>query len=223
MSKQFYCEIDKSVFSTEEELLKHIKKKFVKVFENKDHEPNDLLSTLQREFPDYEVHIREGGGWYSEYVIELSKGNGTITQHFGSDGRDPGFRQNNPLKIEQLFNQINEKIDTYESILRQVDEKYSFAKFEFQGFTYGYSDDEHSYAFEFKVKESDQSAIEQYFPYEDELDDFINSLNKYFVKVLEGKPDSFYDDGYFIDYSIDGVQIGKMMTKKKVRLEVIED
>lgn len=223
MTKQYYCEIDKSVFSTEDELLKHIKNNYVKVFENKGYEPNDLLSTLQRNFPDYEIHIREGRGWYSEYVIELSKDSGTINQHFGSDGRDTDYSKDNPIKVKQLISQIKEKIDTYESIIKEVKQKYNFADFQFHSFTYGYSNDEHSYTFSFRVNENDPWDSEEYFPYEDEISDFIVSLNKYFVRVLEGKPQSYDEDGYFMDYLIDGIRIENIMSKNKVRLEVIEE
>lgn len=222
MTKRYYCEMDKSVFSTEDELIKHIRSNYVHVFEGKDHEVSDLLTSLQNEFPDYEINIREGSGWYAQYIVELTKGESTVTQHYGEKSDDSYYNLNKPSRYDQLIVQIKEKINTYEAILRQVKEKYKFFAFEFKGFSYGYSEDEHSYTFSFKVNENDPWDSEEFYPYNMNTGEFVNKLNKYFVTVLEGKPENFYDDGYFIDYTIDGVEIGMMMTNKKVRLEIIE-
>lgn len=223
MSKQYYCEFDKSVFSTEEELIKHIKDNYVQVFEGKINNVSDILTRLQKEFPDYEIQIKEGKGWYAQFIIELSKGGSTISQYYGSDKIGSDYSRSNPKEFDSLIEHIQEKINTYETIIKKVSERYNFAAFKFVSYDYGYSEDEHSYRFIFKVKEQDSWDTEEYYPYIEEIDEFINGLSKYFVRVLEGEPRVYHDYGYFIDYTIDGVRIEQMMSKKKVRLEVLED
>lgn len=222
MTKQYYCEMDKSVFSTEEELINHIKNRYVKVFEGKDHEPSDLLTSLQNEFPEYEINIKEGTGWYTQYIITLTKGDSTINQYYGNDKRRSEYNHDKPSTYNEMVKEIKAKISTYKNVVKRVSELYNFAEFYFAGYEYGYSEDEHSYRFVFKVHENDVWDSEDFHPYEMEINEFINDLNKYFVKVLEGEPNAFHDDGYFSDYTIDGVKIGMMMSNKRVRLEVIE-
>jgi hypothetical protein len=223
MTKQYYCNMDNSVFSTEEELIEHIKKNYVKVFEGKNHAVSNLLASLQNDFPDWEIHIKEGSGWYSQYIIELTKDGSTITQYYGNVKNDSYYNQDKPSQYSDVVKEIRDKISTYTNILEKVKTLYSFTEFKFSSYTYGYSTDEHSYCFNFKVNENDAWDSEEFYHYENELDDFIADLKKYFIRVVEGKPESFYDGGYFADYTIDGVKIGLMMNKKKVRLEVLEE
>lgn len=219
MSKQYYCEMDNSVFSTEEELIEHIKQNYVKVLENKTTSVSELLSELQKEFPDYEVHIKEGNGWYADYRIYLKKGNSEIEQDFGNKGNNH-FK--NPETIEEVLMDINEKINIVESIVKSATNRYHFKDFSFVDYTYGYSVDEHCYRFKFKLHGSNEIHEEYYYPYESEPEEFVAELERYFVKVLEGKPQMYREDGYFEDYTINGVRIEHMMNSKKVRLEVIE-
>lgn len=221
MSKQYYCEMDKSVFSTEEELIQHIKDRYVKVFENKDHEPSDLLSKLKRDFPEYEINIKEGKGWFAQYVIELRKGNSKIYQHYGNY-EDPDYRRYNPTEYNELVNQIIEKIGMGAYILLKLNTIYEFHEVNFLGYSYGYSEDEHSFDFEFKLNEDNEYITENFYPYNLEIDEFIAGFRQYFATVLEGTPSDYRDGGYFLDYTIDGVQIGEIMKNKKVRLEVLE-
>lgn len=222
MPKRYYCKMDKSVFSTEEELLKHIRSKYVQVFEGKDHEVSDLLYSLQNDFPDYEINIEDGSGWFAQYKITLTKNKGIITEYYGSVDNKSPYNLNKPMQYNQLVESVKEKINTYEAILKEVKEKYNFHTFDFKSFSYGYSEDEHSFNFSYKVNENDPLNIEEFYPYDIELEEYVGRLNKYFVKALEGKPSNFYDDGYFVDYTIDGIEIGMLMANKKVRLEVVE-
>ncbi len=223
MSKQYYCKMDNSVFSTEEELINHIRNRYVQVLENKDHEPSDLLHKLQKEFPDYEVHIKDGAGWYSQYVITLSKDGLEIDQYYGNDERDSVYNYGKPSSYADVIKELKEKINEYEYIVKRVKETYNFTEFKFSSYTYGYSNDEHCYKFVFKANEFDPWDSIEYYPSKSEAFEFVYELKKYFVKKLEGKPERFYDGSYFTDYTIDGVEIGIIMdSNKKVRLEVIE-
>ncbi|RYI30461.1 hypothetical protein EVU96_08595 [Bacillus infantis] len=224
MTKQYYCEMDDSFFSTEEDLIKHIKNKYVKVFEGKEHSPSDLLAALQKEFPDYQVSIRDGVGWYAQYIITLENEDSVIDQYYGEDDRlDYSSIKSAPSKYYSMIEELKSKINTVEYITNKVNELYNFAEFKFNRFSYGYSQDEHSYSFSFKVNKEDSWDSEEFYPYNLDEDEFIGELNKYFVTLLEGKPFPFHDDsGYFDDYTINGTKIGMMMRNKKVRLEVIE-
>lgn len=220
MNKQYYCEMDKSVFSTEDALLKHLRDNYVKVFENKDYKSSDLLHQLQTRFPEYEVSIKDGNGWYSQYMIKLSKDDSVIEQMFGKKGSND-YNDTNPDTYNQLIASLEEKIATLQTVIKTVDEKFSFAAFEFDKYDYGYSDDEHCYTFRYKVNKDDEWDHERFYHYVNSEDKFINNLRKYFVTVLEGAPDTYYEDGYFMGYCINGVNIEQMMSRNKVRLEVI--
>jgi hypothetical protein len=218
MSKQYYCEMDKSVFSTEEELIKHIKNNYVQVLEGKGHEVSDLHSKLKHDFPDYEISIEDGKGWYAEYIIRLTKNNGIIEQSYGNEGG----RLNNPDNYKLLKVQIEAKIRISNGILSKVNEKYNFEEFEFSSYEYGYGENEHRYEFRYKVNKNDAYEHDYFYPYNTSVDDFVKSLEQYFVTVLEGEPKPVRVGGYFIGYSINGIDIGVMMGNKKVRLEIIE-
>lgn len=223
MTKQYYCEMDDSFFSAEDDLINHIKKKYVKVFEGKEHSPSDLLLDLKREFPDYKINIENGNGWYTQYIIRLEKEDSEIVQYYGEDNRLSSYNQKAPSKFNVMVSEIKNKIQTSRLIVDKVKELYNFAEFKFNRFSYGYSTDEHSYTFDFKVNKDDPWDTEEYHPYHREPEKFIEELHKYFATLLEGKPLVIYDDnGYFDDYTINGTKIGNMMQNKKVRLEVIE-
>lgn len=217
MSKQYYCDFDKSVFSTEEELIQHIRSRYVKVLEGKGHEVSDLHTRLQNDFPDYEINIEDGKGWYTDYIIRLVKDEGTIEQYYGNTQPN-----GNPDTYDQLVAEIKYKQKVIDNVLIAVSEKYQFSEFKLQNYDYGYSDDEHRYSFKFKINQEDEYSHEQYHPYSQEADEFIEGLEKYFATVLEGSPSNIYDGGYFMGYSINGVDISMIMSSKKVRLEVIE-
>lgn len=219
VSKQYYCEMDHSVFSSEDELIEHIKQNYVKVLENKTTSISELLSKLQEVFSDYKVHIEDGNGWYADYKVYLKKGESTIEQYFGNEG-NKHFK--NPETIDEVVMEINEKIDVIDSIVKAATSKYDFKEFSFVNYTYGYTADEHCYRFSFKLHDSNETHVENYYRYEMEIDEFVAELEKYFVKVLEGEPQTYHDDGYFVDYTVDGVRIEHIMNSKKVRLEVIE-
>ncbi|RKJ27054.1 hypothetical protein D7X33_42950, partial [Butyricicoccus sp. 1XD8-22] len=153
MTKQYYCEMDNSVFNTEEELIQHIKQRYVKVLENKNHETSDLLSKLQSDFPDYKINLKDGNGWYTHYIIELVKDGFTIKQFYGNQKDKWKYENGFPDTYEEVKEEISTKINTYEYIINKLASKYEFYDFKFKGFSYGYSDDEHSYDFEFKLSE----------------------------------------------------------------------
>ena len=220
MNKQYYCQLDNSVFTTEEELIEHIKRHHVKVFKDKPIGVSELLAKLKERYPDYDVTIEEGGGWYADYRIFLKKDGSKIEQYYGNDKRK---YNDNPETFEDVVSELDEKISVVYYILGNLSKRYNFKELRFVEFSYGSTPDEHSYSFEFKLHNDNEVYEEYFYPYKNSIKEFINEFKKYFVTLLEGQPSVVYDEGYFDDYAIDGVKIGHLLrNSKKVRLEVIE-
>ena len=219
--KQYYCDFDKSVFSNEDDLIKHIRENYVNVMEDKSEGVSSLLDVLNESFPDWKVNIEDGQGWYADYVIYLKNDNTKIAQYYGTKNSD---YTKNPDNISNLIKEINLKLETISQVTELAEKLfYNLEYIKCTNYAYGYSEDEHSYKFAFKFKDSNEVNVEELYPYSCDIEDFMNEIKKYNITSLEGKPNTYYDNGYFADYTIDGIKIEAIMTRnKKVKLEIIE-
>lgn len=228
MSTKYVCEIDGSIFSTEEELIKHLKKKYVKEFKNKSTDVSEIYDVLKENFPDWKINIENGAGWYATYIIRLNKDKTQIEQYYGNDkdDNDKSYTyKGNPENFKDLVSNIKWKIETAEQMVRDINSIGDFEDIYCKEFNHGYTSDEHHFTFLFKLKGWEDYSEERYYPWGENNDKeaFINNFKQYFVDKLEGEMHPYFYDGYFTGYVIDGVNINGLVRRaKKVRLEIIE-
>jgi hypothetical protein len=227
MNKKYVLDIDGSIFSSEEELINYIRKKYVKEFKGKKTDISEIYDILHQHFPDWKVNVENGAGWYAEYIIKLSKDRTVIEQHYANEKAETDrfyVYKGNPDNFQDLIKEISWKIETAKRMIDKIRSIGDFEDIYCKEFDYGYSQDEHHFTFVYKLKEWGDYSEERYYPWgEKGEDEFVNDFKKYFVTKLEGEIKPDYDDGYFNGYTIDGINIdGLVRRARKVRLEIVE-
>ena len=214
---KYICKNTGSQFSSEGELKDYLFKLYGDTINETD--DSNVYDKLKIKYPDFNISMRNGDGWYTDVIFELSNDKYRIVQYYGNNNSQGYPRNQNPSTYEELAEEIDGKFNLISEISNEVFEKYDF-KLEEANYTYGYSEDEHSYEFVFLNGEN--RIIESYYPYKLDHYDFIHNLKQYVVTCLEGSSEHIYDDGYFAGYTIDGIDISIIMKAKKVKLEIIE-
>jgi hypothetical protein len=222
LDNQYVCEMCDSVFYNEDLLINHIKERHIKVYEDKSIDVGELYEALKKEFPDDIISIDDGEGWYTEYRIHIKHNGMDIEQHLGND---KNRLKNNPEFIEGAISEIKSKINTAEDIVKRLKEIGQFDTLNCRDFDQGQYSDEDKFTFIFKLPGEEKERIHTYYPWgkDSDVEKFIDGFKQYFVDKLEGIWLANYNEGYFEEFTIDGVSIDGLISRaKKVRLEIIE-
>lgn len=228
MNNKYVCDIDGSIFSSEEELLRHLKEKYVTVFIDKKTDVSDIYELLKVNFPEWEVNVRNGGGWYAEYIINLKKDKTDIEQYYGNEKSDTDkcyTYKGNPENNVDLISAIRWKIDKADELTGKIKSIGDFDDVYCSQFGHGYASNEHYFQLCYKLKGENDYRSDNYYPWGSDIteNEFTESFKQYFVNKLEGLMAPRYTDGYFDTYTIDDVPIDALISRaKKVRLEIIE-
>lgn len=206
-----------SVFTSEEELNQYIIQHY---FQEVTKGAETIIEAVKKAFPDKEVWVEEGKGWYATYRIFTQKGKTTIETRFGD-------RYTND--VQEVLQDLKEKWKTVEYVVQEVNKLGSFYEFYCSEYDYRYGKEEEHYRFEIHFQENeDYPTTEEYYPNNENelsLEEFIHNFNGYFLTEVEGEVQIMNDhDGYYEEYAINGISIGKMISRgKKVRLSIVEE
>jgi hypothetical protein len=218
MQKQLLFNVDNTVFNSDQELLEYVKRNYVSELEEKDIKLDELLNKLQTAFPNFKVNIENGKGWYCDYRVFISNDLMRFEERLGNNNNPNKSFDPNPETIEEIIKILNYHKETVEYIINEVNRIADF-NIKCTNHSNGYSPNEGSYEFTFKVDGEERYAY--YHPCNKTKDEFIKEFYQYVLTKLEGKLETIYDDGYFVEYKIDGIPI-EGFVGKKVRIEVIE-
>lgn len=218
MNKQLLFKIDNTIFNSDEELLKYVKKNFVSELEVRNTNLDEMIAKLQETFPDFKVTVENGKGWYCDYRIFISNDLMKFEEKMGNNNNPHASYDPNPETIEEIIDTLKNNKETVEYIITKVNNIGNF-NIKCNRHSYGYSSNEESYEFVFSVNGEEHYSY--YHPYNTEKDEFIKQFYQYVLRKLEGKLQIVYEDGYFSRYEIGGIPLGGFVDKK-VRLETIE-
>lgn len=224
MTEKYACYCG-SVFTDELELIQHIKDNHVEKIKRVD-ELEDVLQAIKNNFPDIKVKTLSGEGWYCKTKFDLDWKGIKIEQHYGNSKHFD--YEKFPETITQLVEEIQWKINIINQIINEVNNLGKFDYFKCKEFSYGYSSDEHRFEFLYKLKNG-YERVNYYHPWDCQseyknVNDFINSFKIYFIKEIEGITDIIYDQGYFVGFSVNGINITPLFeNNKKIKITVLED
>ncbi|MCR8641425.1 hypothetical protein NV379_02035 [Paenibacillus sp. N1-5-1-14] len=217
----YVCKIDGAEFLEEQQLIEHIKNKYVSVLDTEIKTDglscDSIYKIFKNELPKYvDIDVRsdiEDGGYIvsitsKKFECDLScqVGEGEWNYYYARY-LDPAEAVNYYKQYFEFADNIIQKIKKEYSIILTVERM-----FESSG------EGERDIVFSFHI---DGQKLTEVYEFQ-HVDDFAKNFKQYISNVIEGKIEIHRHD-YDTVLTIDGINIGGFISRsKKVRLEIIE-
>ncbi|RNB59356.1 hypothetical protein EDM57_04230 [Brevibacillus gelatini] len=221
MKKQYICTIDNIKFTSEQELISHIKNNYIK--ELTDESSFDIYDTLKNAFPDADIDIVENNS--EDIHVSMYFKNYESNLEFKIK-KNPDFED---TYYYSVFSTVEDAIKYFkdnfikksEYLVQCLKEYFNFENIEITGLFngYGYGDCESSIHFKFNVGDR---VVHDTYKFED-INTFLNRMKGHVLNVVEGEFFIQHGENSSKDFFINGINVEDMITRaKKVRLEIIE-